>query len=158
MAPQVLQVSSSGTWLMTVRMADWKKVIASIKSELLRFLMYQWLTDWLTPYLTDWPILLFIIILLLLLLLLLLLFCVKAYNWKWPFCSCLHWSRRLLFEVEVSHEQLTTVREAQSNQSTTLLAHFVMLYYFKCKHSFFVCWSTHKLCYQSETKITFIYS
>ena len=32
----------------------------------------------------------------------------------------------LLFEVEVSHERLTTVCEAQSNQSTTLIAHFVV--------------------------------
>ena len=32
----------------------------------------------------------------------------------------------LLFKVEVSHEQLTTVCGAQSNQSTALIAHFVV--------------------------------
>ncbi len=32
----------------------------------------------------------------------------------------------LLFEVEVSHEKLTTVCETQSNQSTTLIAHFLI--------------------------------
>ncbi len=61
----------------------------------------------------------------------------------------------MLFEVEVSHEQLTTVCETQSNQSTTLIAHFVIQISMQTLF-FFV--GLHKLCYQIEEKNLFIFS
>ncbi len=57
----------------------------------------------------------------------------------------------LLFEVEVSHEQLTTVCETQSNQSTTLIAHFV-IQMISMQTLFFLFVGLHKLCYQIEEK------
>ncbi len=50
----------------------------------------------------------------------------------------------LLFEVEVSREQLTAVCETQSNQSTTLIAHFV-IQRISIQTLVFVCWSTQSM-------------
>ena len=69
------------------------------------------------------------------------LFCIKAVL----LLPALFKDPGLLFEVEVSHEQSTMVSEAQSNQSTALPAHFIMISnYFTCKHSFYF-WSTKSI-------------